>query len=316
MPVLYTITGNLLAETTAYYLEDRKGETQRAYEERFQVGGKGINASRLMALVGGETMAVYFGGGAVGERCRSWLEQQAFPSKSFIIEGETRSGWVVRAQGQPETTYLGKDISVSAEAWATALNWIGQQAREGDGVVLCGSVPGWNEALAKQWEHFVRSNVGRLQIGMDSYGPPLKTAASLPLSIIKINRKEFSQLIAEEVTDATIQQQLAKVGREYPVSNWLVTNGPGALFGITEKKNLFSIEPEKIQEISPVGSGDVLWGGLWYGILEKGQRPEEALLTAIPWATANAASDGVCTFTPGEWPALAETVLHWYGRLR
>lgn len=315
MAKLYTITGNLLAETTAYYDVVKSGKTHRATREDFQVGGKGINASRLVSLIGGESKAIYFAGGLVGERCRDWLERQAFATKGFELAGGTRSGWVVRAEGNAETTYLGKDVPVSLKAWSDALDWIEKQAEAGDGVALCGSVPGWNEELAKRWERFVRENGERFTLGVDSYGPPLKDAVGLPLEIVKINRKEFSLLVGEKVSAGTMRRHLQGLKRRYPVKNWVVTNGGGAVMGIDRDGNFFKVEPQKVEEVSPVGSGDVLWGGLLHEILN-GKSPTDSLLTAMPWATANAASAGICTFDPKEWPPLPQSALTFGGRWR
>ncbi len=308
MPKLFTITGNLLAETTAYYDAVKSGKTHRARSESFQVGGKGINASRLVALVGGRTVAVYFSGGTTGERCRQWLTGQKFATRHFELEGETRSGWVVRVPGKAETTYLGRDVPISAQAWSEALDWIEKQAETGDGVALCGSVPGWNEELAKRWASFVKGNAERLTLGVDTYGPPLKASVGLPLEVIKINRKEFSLLVGEKVALSTMRRHLLGQKQSSPVKSWVVTNGAGAVMGVGADGVIFKIEPQKVVEVSPVGSGDVLWGGLLHGMLH-GKKLTEALLTAMPWATANAAAEGICTFTPADWPPLPTTSL-------
>lgn len=47
-PAIFTLTGNLLAERTLTLPAWAPGRTQRAVAESFQVGGKGINVSRML----------------------------------------------------------------------------------------------------------------------------------------------------------------------------------------------------------------------------------------------------------------------------
>lgn len=308
MPKLFTITGNLLAETTAYYDAVKSGKTHRALNESFQVGGKGINASRMTALLGSETVAVCFAGGATGERCRQWLSTQTFAAKCFELNGETRTGWVVRVPDKPETTYLGKDIPVSAKSWSDALDWIEIEAKAGDGVALCGSVPGWNDELSARWGRFIKKNAERLTLGVDSYGPPLKASVELPLEVVKINRKEFSLLVGEPVGLNTMGRHLRRLKQQFVVKSWVVTNGAGAVMGIDADGGIFKVMPQKIREVSPVGSGDVLWGGLLHGLM-RGKALTDALMMAMPWASANAAAEGICTFDPKEYAPLPKASL-------
>ena len=52
MPRILTLTANLLAETTYSYDAWSEGMTQRARSEFFQVGGKGINVTRMLIRLG------------------------------------------------------------------------------------------------------------------------------------------------------------------------------------------------------------------------------------------------------------------------
>ncbi len=80
---IYTFTANLVAETTYYVDEWGAGKTSRASKERFQVGGKGINASKMLRRLEAETTAVCFPGGVFGEYCQLQLEQDNIPYKGF-----------------------------------------------------------------------------------------------------------------------------------------------------------------------------------------------------------------------------------------
>ena len=76
MHPFYTLTGNLLAERTLTFTDWEPGRTQRAREESFQVGGKGINVSRMLQRLGERSTALCFAGGAAGAECTERLRAE------------------------------------------------------------------------------------------------------------------------------------------------------------------------------------------------------------------------------------------------
>ena len=73
---LFTITGNLLAETTAVYEFPRQGSTVRAIgDSKFQVGGKGVNVARAATALGLPAFAAVFPAGFNGAKCVQMLKR-------------------------------------------------------------------------------------------------------------------------------------------------------------------------------------------------------------------------------------------------
>lgn len=68
-PAIFTLTGNLLAERTLEFDRWTAGKTQRAGRETFQVGGKGINVSKMLTRLRVPNTALCFTGGAPGAEC-------------------------------------------------------------------------------------------------------------------------------------------------------------------------------------------------------------------------------------------------------
>jgi len=96
--MIITLTGNLLAERTFEFSSWEPGKTQRAARESFQVGGKGINVSRMLTRLGARTLALCFAGGASGGECLRWLGQQGIGHHAFQTSMPTRTGLVVVAR--------------------------------------------------------------------------------------------------------------------------------------------------------------------------------------------------------------------------
>ena len=61
----------------------------------FQPGGGGINVSRAIKKIGGESLAVYLAGGATGELLTSLIEEEGVLCKSIKQEDRTRENFIV-----------------------------------------------------------------------------------------------------------------------------------------------------------------------------------------------------------------------------
>lgn len=303
--MLYTITAHLLAETTAYYDGFRTGQTQRARREEFQVGGKGINVSRMATKLQWPTEALCFPGGHLGDRSMHWLRQQPFAVRAFAQSSETRAGWVVRVEGLPETTFLGCDQPLEAPALNQAVDYLLTVLRPGDVISLSGSVPGWNSSLADACERLRRELPPGCLMACDTYGPPLRWAAGHDLLLIKINFQELRGLVGA-ITRAQLPAALVRLRQSFPLpQNWVISDGPRAVLAIDRDGVIHRAIPEKITESSPVGSGDVLMAGLLYS-LHRGQALRDALAFSLPLATANARRPDVAGFDPAEVAPLAD----------
>ncbi len=311
--MLYTLTPHLLAETTAYYEGFRVGRTWRARREEFQVGGKGINVSRMAAKLQWPTEALCFPGGHLGERSLAWLRQQPFAVRAFPQSTETRAGWVVRVEGRPETTFLGCDQPLEPTALASAVDYLLTVLQSGDAVVISGSIPGWNALLAAECDRLMRHLPLGCLAACDTYGPPLLWAAHQPWTLLKINFHELQGLTGA-IPRAQLPAALVGLQQTFPLpQRWVISDGPRAVIALDREGTLYRAKPDKITEISPVGSGDVLMAALLYG-LHRGQSLRDALAYSLPLATANAQRPDVAGFDPAEVAPLPKHRIHRISR--
>ena len=171
-PPLFTLTGNLLAERTLTFPAWSAGRTQRATAETFQVGGKGINVAKMLTRLGAANTALGFTGGATGEDCLAWLRRSGLAFRTFPSTTPTRTGTVIRASGQPETTFLGPDAAPDAAALRACADFLDAQPA-GLTLAFCGSFPGWaspdfdvvRAALTRwitEWRNALRERMNRL----------------------------------------------------------------------------------------------------------------------------------------------------------
>jgi fructose-1-phosphate kinase PfkB-like protein len=171
-PPLFTLTGNLLAERTLTFPAWNAGRTQRATAEIFQVGGKGINVAKMLTRLGAPNTALGFTGGSTGEECLAWLGRSGLAFRAFPSTTPTRTGTVIRASGQPETTFLGPDVPPDAAALRACADFLDDQPA-GLTLALCGSFPGWASPDFEVLRAALTRWIARGTLVADTYGPPL-----------------------------------------------------------------------------------------------------------------------------------------------
>ena len=282
-PQILTLTGNLLAERTLDFETWAPGRTQRARAESFQVGGKGINVARMLRRLGAPHTALCFAGGATGAECEAWLQARGFQHRIFRTTVATRAGTVVRAPDQPETTFLGPDIPPDATAAAACAEFLDAQPA-GTVLAVCGSIPGWaTPALAPLREVLARW-VRRGVLAVDTYGPALADLAALRPDLVKINAQEF----------AGLPEKIRSGGFTGP-TRWIVTDGPAPV-RVRDAAGERTFLPPKVTEVSPTGSGDVLFACVLTELYQRGGTLDAAVRHALPYAAANAAHPGIAEF--------------------
>lgn len=292
-PHVFTLTGNLLAERTFYHRSWEPGRTQRADCESFQVGGKGINVSKMLNRLGAANTALCFTGGAAGAECESWLRARAFSFHAFATDRNSRTGLVVRGENHPETTFLGPDVVPSAEAVKACADFLDAQAAN-HVLAICGSIPGWQEAHFDPLRAVLQRWSQRGILVADTYGPPLLWLSEQPLALAKINAVEFKTL---NPSGGSITTSLSQKPSPWKPLRWVISDGPEAvLFQDGPATAVETILPPDVREISPTGSGDVLFAALIYAMFLKNQSLRKSLSWALPLAGANAAHAGVAEF--------------------
>ncbi len=294
-PRIHTLTGNLLWEKTFTFAAWEPGRTQRAQAEFFQVGGKGINVSKMLGRLGAPSPALFFPGGATGADCESWLRARGIPGQPFPQAAATRAGLAVRAPGRPETTFLGPDVPLEAAPVRACAEYL-DHCPTGDILAIAGSIPGWIADACEPLRAAIGRWLARGPLVADTYGPPLGWLAERPLSWVKVNRVEFDGLFAEPERSQPLAARLAAGLARWPVRAWIVTDGPRPVWLAERGQAPVSVAPPPVAEVSATGSGDVLHACLLHGVYHHRLPLAEALQRALPYAAANAAHPTVADF--------------------
>ena len=294
-PHIFTLTGNLLAERTLGFESWAPGKTQRATAESFQVGGKGVNVSKMLNRLGAPNTALCFTGGTTGQACEAWLTERKINYRSFATTAGTRAGTVVRGGSQPETTFLGPDVPPDAAAIrACAESLDGQPA--GAVLAVCGSLPGWESSDYDVLRDVVHRWPERGSLVVDTYGAALRWFVNEGVALIRVNRRELETLFtpAEQKLSGG---ELLRIARDrHRALRWAVTDGKAPVWFIADHHDPESIPSPTVREVSPTGSGDVMLACVLHARFHRSLSWRDAVIWALPYAAANAAHPGVAEF--------------------
>tara|TARA_Y100000814_G_C12302330_1_gene392131 strand:+ start:228 stop:1151 length:924 start_codon:yes stop_codon:yes gene_type:complete len=293
---IITFTANLAAETT-YYVDDwGPGQTSRATRERFQVGGKGINVSKMLKRLQAQTTAVCFPGGNFGNNCKSWLNEHEIPYKAFTRHCITRSGSIIRTRGKEEISILGLDCHVSQAAVEQCMEYL--SSLEGPCIItICGVIPDWPSASWQPLRDWISSRESRFDLAIDTYGKGLRWFAKQSPSLIKINRDELVTLFDEDVSMIDTASLLERIAKLYSSGTWIVTDGSSPIFFRCPQGTVYSFQPRAAHCISPIGCGDIFFATYLHCIYNKSLNPKSAVALAAEYASRNAESEGIADFS-------------------
>lgn len=294
-PHIFTLTGNLLAERTLEFTAWSPGKTQRATSESFQVGGKGINVSKMLTRLGAPNTALCFTGGAPGAECEAWLRARHFVFHTFPTSVPTRSGTVVRSRGAEETTFLGPDAAPDAAAIRACAEFLQRQS-SGAVLAISGSLPGWSTPEFAPLREAIHRWPERGPLVVDTYGPALATLANEAAALVKMNRGELLTLFTPAEEKLSSGELLRLARDRFPVRRWAVSDGAAPVWFMDELRDPETIATPRVRQVSATGSGDVMLACTLFARYHRDLPWREAIAWSLPYAAANAAHPGIAEF--------------------
>ena len=232
----------------------------RCTEPKHEPGGGGINVSRAIKKLGGESVAIYPKGGATGELLHMLLDeegisQHAVPSKSWNRENfivvETTTNRQYRF-GMP-----GPELQKSE--WEQFLKDITNHNI--DYMVASGSTPpGVPDEFYSRLAQIIKKKNARLVL--DTSGDALKEAADEGIYLLKPNLKELGELVGQELNDIHQQEEAAmNVVRTMKIEILVVSLGPAGAM-MASKDGILHVPAPPVNKKSTVGAGDSMVGGM------------------------------------------------------
>lgn len=297
--MIYTVTLNPALDKTVEIPGMALDTVNRVTSMRTDPGGKGINVSKVIAKLGGESCAVGILGGESGRTLLAALEREGLRTHFRFVEGQTRTNLKIIDRALHTNTDINEPgLTVSPADLDALLRDLLGMVHEGDIVVLAGSLPqGAPQDTYRVWTAACREKGAR--VCLDADGVLLAEGLKAAPYLIKPNEDELSRLVGHRLTDT---DELIAEGRRLlkgGVTRVVISLGERGALYLRGNEVLYA-EGLSVPVGSTVGAGDSVVAALAYAD-SLGMSDEDA----VRLSTATGAANVMCS---GTQPAKREAV--------
>ncbi len=234
----------------------------RCSSPEFHPGGGGINVSRAIKKLGGDSQAFYVAGGYAGAHLDELLEGEDLPRRKFSIAGTTRENLIVLETSSGQQYRFGMPGPVLSEPeWRQCIQAIENLEYQPDYLVASGSLPrGVPDDFYAQLARTTQKKGIRLVL--DTSGSALAVSVREGAFLIKPNLAEFKKLIGEDLNDESSQIEAARQMIAQGAAKIIVISlGAGGALAVTQDQHQY-IRTPTVPIVSKVGAGDSMVAGM------------------------------------------------------
>lgn len=277
--MIVTVTMNPTIDKTVDVGHLKRGGLNRVRHVESDAGGKGINVSKTIRELGGESVATGFIGGKNGEFIRQVLETSGIKTDFVEVGQETRTNMKVFEDTGEVTEINEQGPNISPDQLTQLLEKLEGYAKEDTLFVLAGSIPaGVPKDIYKTIIEKVHEKGAKVLLDAD--GEMFVNALKAGPDMIKPNREELQEYA--EMDYLASEQELLGIARklmEQGISTVAVSMGKsGAMF--LEKDYQVKCPGLQVKAHSTVGAGDAMVAALSYA-WDQGLDREEMVKTCM-----------------------------------
>ncbi len=284
--MIYTITLNPSIDYIVHVQDFRADALNRTDDEHILPGGKGINVSIVLKNLGYETCAFGFVGGFTGTEVERLLRVQSIRTDFIHVnEGITRINVKMKSCGETEINGMGPHVS---EEELRQLFHKLDQLKDGDGLVISGSVP--KTMPADIYEKILgRLSDRRILIAVDAEKKLLKGVLKYRPFLIKPNLHELAGFFDLDELQAEDAVYYAQLLQKKGARNVLISMGGEGAVLVSEDGIVMKSPAPEGEAVNTIGAGDSMVAGFIAGWLSSDDY-EKAFHTGIAAGSASAFS--------------------------
>ena len=303
--MIYTVTLNPALDRAVIVDRLMEEDTVRILKETYYAAGKGIDVSRVIKELGGQTVALGLLGGYDGLHLEGLLINAGVMTDFIRISQQTRTNIILNEKA------TNRQFVISASGPEINAAEIGQfyqhilQIKDMDYLVMSGSLPrGVSPNLYGQL--ILAGKKKGSFIFLDADGDALKESIAYQPTGIKPNIHELCRLVGKDLKDEIeiieACDQIRRLGLEYV----LVSRGKEGLILSAEGNNIKAVAPP-VEVESTVGAGDSTVAGFVLAH-SRGENLKDCVRLACAAGTASAQTPGTELCHRGEVEKLLQEV--------
>ena len=289
--MIYTVTFNPAIDYVVELVSFNIGEINRTTREYMNLGGKGVNVSRVLTNLEVPNVALGFVAGFTGDALRNGIERMGVKTDFISLEeGNTRINVNIKGVEETDINARGPEIPNSAidELFKKLDN-----LQSGDTLVLAGSIP--TSLPNDMYERIMERLYGKgIRFVVDATRDLLVKSLKYEPFLIKPNNHELGEIFGLELTKDNEIIYYARELKKQGAKNVLISMaGDGAIL-VDENDVAHKIGTPKGKVKNSVGAGDSMVAGFCAGYLEKGDY-KYALRMGTAAGSASAFSESLAT---------------------
>ena len=291
MTPIVTLTVNPAVDISTSVSNVVPGRKLRCGAPVYEPGGGGINVSRVIARLGGRSLAVHSAGGHTGCLLGDLLDQENVPHCPVPITEPTRESFMVYEEATGQQYRFGMPGPTIGEAeWERLLDILTALGPETGYLVGSGALaPGVPEDFYARMAR-IGQRIGARVI-VDTSGEALRRAVREPLYLVKPNYQEFIDLVGREPRDESEQEALSlDLLRRSGCEVILLSLGAAGILLVT-REGAERLRAPVVPIRSKVGAGDSTVAGVVLS-LAQGRPIRDAALYGLAAGTAAVMTPG------------------------
>ena len=283
--MIATVTLNPSVDLRYMLSAFEKNGVYRCNHYQRSAGGKGLNVTRVLRILGDHVRATGFLGGKNGEYITQELEKLGAENQFVQIEGETRNCIAIVTKEPSQTELLEQGPLVSEENIALFLNIYETLLEEMDWISASGSLP---PGVAKDFYKLLGEKARKhgKKFILDSSGESLLYGLEANPFLVKPNKEELEDIFKKRLNSVEQIVDHAKELCHRGAQNVIISLGEEGAILVNPSLVLKASIP-KIDVVNPIGSGDSMIAGYLHALV-KGESRAESLKFACAVGTANA----------------------------
>jgi 6-phosphofructokinase 2 len=291
MKRIVTLTVNPTIDLTARVEQVIAGRKLRCDQPRREPGGGGVNVSRAIHRLGGESKLLYFGGGPTGEMLHDLLRGEGLEPLQIPISGWTRENvHIVEERSDQQFRFGMPGPEVLEDEWRRCLDELRKLDPAPDYLVASGSLaPGIPDDFYRRVARLGRERGARVVV--DTSGEALRELAGGEAFLIKPNIHELQELAGRELEDEDAQVEVARDAIRAGCCEVVALSlERGGTVVITAEGSEFVRAPT-VPIRSKVGAGDSMVAGVVLG-LARGMELMDAIRFGVAAASSAVMTEG------------------------
>jgi 1-phosphofructokinase len=244
------------------------GEVNRIKRGRKDIGGKGINVSKILEQFGDDTIAIGFLGSHNKDEAINLIKKDKVDTEFIYLEDVTRTNNVIVDFERGITTNINEQGFTVTQKEKQAMNSLVQKyADRSEVMVFSGSVPmGYDLDVYKKYIEAVNNKTITV---LDADDDLLIEGLKASPYMIKPNIHELENAYDMKIeTDEAVVTIGKRIIKDHGVSIVLISMGGDGSILVT-KDEAYKAEPIKVEVKNTVGAGDSMVGGFLHGLINQ-----------------------------------------------